>query len=374
MVKYTAREYQSGDGPAINDLYLSVTGRSRSYCEFAWQWLDAPAGEGEMWVIEANEDDGSTHIIGHHGLMPLFFSKGDETVIAGKTENTMVHPEFRRKVLYPPHEKRFLKNYSDRFDLLFSTMGPSAAMRQRKALGYDDTRRWLRFDIGLVRFALPGLILAQSELSNLAARSLKHKVVVGSLKLLAGLSGLVPRWRCNRNLRELEVYDDQVAKSVPFFDDFWKETAPQYPLTPRREKADLAWRFWDNPNVAYTTLVHANGFAVLSRPHRYLFRVEDIVATPYDTEHFQKLLGLVAAWCAEQGGHALTFITTDDPSSPAEMVGGSGLRKLHTSKLRKYVRAEMDSRMLRRVTARGKENGASVEDWYVTSFVMEGRT
>lgn len=373
-MKYTAREYQSGDGPTINDLYFSVTGRTRSYSEFAWQWLDAPAGEGEIWVIEANEDDGGGHIIGHHGLMPLYFSRGEETIIAGKTENTMVHPEFRSKVLYPAYEKRFLKDYSERFDILFSTMGPSAAMRQRKALGYDDTRRWLRFEIGLVPFALPGLILAQSELSNVAARSLKHKVVVGSLKLLAGLARLIPRWGRNQNLGDLEVYDDHGAKSAAFFDDFWKKTAPRYPLTPRREKADLEWRFWDNPNVAYVTLVHENGFAILSRPHRYLFRIEDIVATPYDSEHFQKLLRVVAAWCAEQGGQALTFITTDDPSSPAEMVAGSELRMLHTSKLLRYLRPEKDPRMLRRVTARGEENNASVDDWYVTSFVMEGRT
>lgn len=375
-MKITSRPFTEGDGKALNELYFTVTGRHRSEADFSWQWLDAPAGQGEMWIIEATDAAGETHVVGHHGLMPLAFSQGDQTFIVGKTENTMLHPDFRGKILYHAYEKRFLSEYRDRFDLLFSTTGPAAALRQRKALGYDGSRHWLRYDLGLVPAALPRLLLAKAELGRVAQRGTHYKIAVQVLKLISFAVDAVQAWIPGRKNRpdELRAYDDGAAKSCDFFDAFWKQAAPQYPLTPRREKCDLAWRFWDNPNVSYITLVHRDGYAILTKRHKYFYRIDDIVVNPYDEAGFQSMLRMVGDWCLAKGAVAMSFVTTDDPSSPSTYVENSGLRILDMRRFQESDDKDDRPTMLRRATDRGESDGASVDDWFVTSFVTEGRS
>ena len=146
MGQYSCRRFRSGDEQVINDLYHAVTGRFRSIEEYRWQWLSAPAGPGEICLIECEGPRGDVQLIGHHGIMPLRFSIGEHNLVLGKTENTMVHPEFRSKILYPRYEQKFLREYEGRYDALFSTMGPPAALRQRRALGYKAENHWMRYE------------------------------------------------------------------------------------------------------------------------------------------------------------------------------------------------------------------------------------
>ena len=53
-----------------------------------------------MWLIEATDEQGNVKLIGHHGVMPIAFSNGETDLLFGKTENTMVLPEYRKKILY----------------------------------------------------------------------------------------------------------------------------------------------------------------------------------------------------------------------------------------------------------------------------------
>ena len=123
--EFRYRQYEDGDAAEINRLYADITGKSRSLQEFEWQWLKAPGGEGDIWLIEAVNHDGEKNLIGHHGIMPIRFSRGEENLLFGKTENTMVRAEYRRRILYPRFERRFAGVYEARFDALFSTMGRS---------------------------------------------------------------------------------------------------------------------------------------------------------------------------------------------------------------------------------------------------------
>ncbi len=119
MYKYSYRPYTSGDEKSINDLYAKITGRIRSKAAYFWQWQNAPGGKGEVWVIEAELPNGQKMLIGHHGIMPVRFSYGQDDLLFGKTENTFVHPDFRSKILYPRFERRFAYHYENRFHALF---------------------------------------------------------------------------------------------------------------------------------------------------------------------------------------------------------------------------------------------------------------
>jgi hypothetical protein len=375
-VKFVSRQFRQGDDASINALYRAVTGRVRSDTDFAWQWLEAPAGQGEIWLIETADSspkgDGPD-LVGHHGLMPLFFSSNGKTFVAGKTENTMVDPGFRRKLLYPKFEKQFLADYSERFDVLFSTIGPAAPLRQRKALGYDDSRSWLFLEIGLRPFALPGLLAAMADMNRKPQTGLIIRTLLGMLRLAAGAAQRLPSGRATFD-QDLVALSDHDAKEHQFFDTFWKGAAGQFAMTPRREKPDLAWRFWDNPHVEYTTLIHPNGYAIVSRPHKYIFRLEDIVASPYDEYHFNGLMRAVCSWCKSQRAAALLFATTDDAASPAELIKSGGFQLLSDHPFRKLMKSGEPRKMLRKLTPRGIESGADVDNWYVTRFVMEGVT
>ncbi len=378
METFNARPYRVGDADAINALYRDVTGRVRTREQFAWQWLEAPAGAGEMWVIDAVAANGGTRIVGHHGLMPLVFSQGAQDFVAGKTENTMVHPDYRRKILYPRYEKRFLGDYSGRFDLLFSTVGPAAALRQRKALGYDATRHWVRHEWALRSGAMAalGAVIAGSD--GRAARSAKYRLAEQALGLGARALGVSPRRRTGDGAR-LTALDGVEAAAHPFFETFWTEARAEYPMTPRRMRADLDWRFWRNPYQLPITLIldgrtGPRGYAIVNRYHKLAWRLADIVCLPVDANTFSILLGAVADWCAGQGGYVLNFLAADDPGAPARFTAECGLTNLSNHWPVTRLPRPTPYPMLRRLTDRGAVAGGQVDNWYVTPLVFEGRS
>lgn len=135
MSRFTIRQFQFGDVGDIKQLYEHVTGCTRSREQYLWQWHQSPSGSGDIWLIHDSEDDHK--LIGNHGVMPIRFTRGNTNLLFGKIENTMVLPEYREKILYPRFELKFKRDYENRYDALFSTMGPSPAIRVRKAMGYD---------------------------------------------------------------------------------------------------------------------------------------------------------------------------------------------------------------------------------------------
>ena len=376
MAKFRARQYRDGDGEALNDLYKVVTGHQRSIAEFTWQWLDGPDGPGEMWLIETDGPDGDPLVIGHHGLMPLVFSEGHAVLRAGKTENTMVHPDYRKKLLYPKFERRFLEDYSSRFDLLFSTVGPPAALRQRRALGYDAARRWRNIEIGLGPLAMVPLLASMGGTTR--KQSTKRAVATAGLRLGAGVLSALPRFRGPRTGPALKVLSDIDAPKSDFFDDFWTEAATDYPVTPRRSRPDLAWRFWSNPNTTTVTLHTSDpgsvqGYAVINATDPYRFRLDDIVVLPNTAEAMGQLLNSVCDWCAAQGAYALSFMTTDDPGSPGAQIDTLDLPRLETRwPLTRLLPAEGPP-MLRKATGRSG-HAAAVNTWSLTPFILEGRS
>jgi len=343
--------------------------------EFEWQWLSAPAGRGEMWLIETDSSDGSPLIIGHHGLMPLFFSDGNTDLIAGKTENTMVHPGYRKKLLYPKFEKRFLEEYRSRFDILFSTFGPPAALRQRRALGYTADRRWRHIEIALSPLAMVGLLASLATATETS--SFKRTLAASGLRVGArAVSGLARfRHRIGPSLREK---NGGCAESSAFFASFWETARSSYPIAPRRNREDLEWRFWANPNVHTRTVFtpdasSVQGYAVITEIDRFHYRLDDIAVLPNELRAFAALINSVCDWCASQGAQVLSFMTTDDPSGPGAAVDSVELPRIETLWPLKKLRAATGQPMLRHATGRDGRN-VSTDDWYVTPFVLEGRS
>lgn len=343
--------------------------------QFEWQWLSAPAGHGEMWLIETEAPDGSPLIVGHHGLMPLYFSAGKNDLLAGKTENTMVHPKYRKKLLYPKYEKQFLKSYANKFDLLFSTVGPPAALRQRKALGYSSDRRWRHIEIALGPLAMTGLLASLA--ASAEAPSTKRAIAATGLRAGARIVSALPRYR-NRSGPALCEFQVGSTRTTTFFESFWNVARYEHPITPRRNFEDLNWRFWSNPHVHTKTIFTPNesaiqGYAIITQVDRYHYRLDDIAVLPNEPSAMAALICSVCDWCASEGALVLSFMTTDDPKGPGAAIDAADLPHLETRWPLAKLRPPLGQPMLRRITERSSKS-LSIHDWFVTPFILEGRS
>jgi hypothetical protein len=367
-VRYEGRRYRDGDASAINSLYREITGIERSLESFHWQWFDAPGGPGECWLIEALSDEAAPMLIGHHGIMPVRFSRDTDDLLFGKTENTFVHPDHRERIVYPRFEKRFASQYESRFDALFSTMGPLPALRQRAAQGYQFVSSWEQH-----------LIPVHSASTAVLAMQFMHaRWPRIPLSVLARLFNRVGRAFSRRRLGNGQVFSDREAATCPFFGGFWNDVRSRYPVSPRRDSPDLAWRFWNNPNYDYTTLVldgigRDAGYVVLRRvdDHVPWGVVEDIVAAQPDSNSFAALIDAACEWARDLGLGWLLLTTTADGAA------ASGLRAGLRSRSQPLARHVLEARrerppMPRKVTPSGRGRHVPAEPWFVTSIVALG--
>jgi len=356
-MRFSYRQYQDGDASAINDLYFQVTGRRRTVEQHAWQWLSSPAGDSEMWLIECELSDGSRKLIGHHGVMPELFTFRGKQVRVGKTENTMVLPEYRDKILYPRFEKKFLENYEGKFHALFSTMGPAPAIRLRKALGYVAPYRWINMYFGKEPFI--SLHLAMSRLSTSS-----HNL---SKLLVASASVAIDTARIFVLKGNGQDFD---------FDSYWSTVSPQYGLTPARTRNNMNWRFWTNPYHQYVTLKivcpsHGTGIGVLSTRGSKIVCLDDVFCQ--NPEQIQIFIEIICRWVKKVAGNkTIVFVTTSDFVCRPEAVHAKTNTWLqHATRNQQKVSSCL---MPRKITALGRYIGlAEAASWYITPFVFEGR-
>ena len=373
MPKYTYRKYKPGDETAINHLYFEVTGRQRTTEQYLWQWHRAPGGVGDVWLIEVENEDGSVKLIGHHGIMPIRFSCGEKNLLAGKTENTMVHPAFRRKILYPKYEKQFLAAYENRFDLLFSTIGPAPALRQRKALGYRAEKKWLQYAWGLNFGAYCSLVAT-------ALSYRKQSVVwpiVGKMFSACGKGVNKLSISFGKKITEKNVValTSKEAMDHGFFEKFWEKSRGDYDLTPRRDREDLKWRFWDNPYHAsdFTTLIYdtgenGQGYAIVQNCGNQRFMLCDIVCNPTDKWFCTQMLDSVCNWAQNQGANILRFSTASDQIAPVEVFKAFQRANMFDKFPFRNRRNTDEQFMLRRINTSAFDG----INWFVTPIVFEG--
>ena len=198
--------------------------------------MDNPAGESEMWLIEATEPGEETKVIGHHGVMPFKARLNGEEFLVGKTENTMVLDEYRSRILYPRFERRFKAEYEQRFAALFSTTGPAPALRLRASLGYQEkpsTRfewwgRGLSGVIGGVKMAVD--------------RRLRPEALDGFL-------GSPPRSVDTRSWRVTPVDHEAFMNQWQEFDVLSRSGQTGFQLI--RDDSVMKWRYADHPSGVY---------------------------------------------------------------------------------------------------------------------------
>lgn len=363
-IHYSWRSYKKGDERAINILYERITGRTRTIEQWSWQWQQAPGGAGDIWLIEANHPDGRVELIGHHGIMPIRFNCGEQDLLFGKTENTMVLPEYREKILYPRFEMRFASIYEPRYHALFSTMGPAAAIRQRKTLGYVSGCRWydMEFAIGI----LASMVKVARRPRFLFLRSL-----LGTF--------LQPR-ECSWSTHGVRLLTAEQARTDSFLQSFWLRSRANWGIAPSRCPEDLAWRYWDNPYSRHFAIVverseMGDALVIVSLSGTGVATIQDVCASRPDPDLLAHALEQACIALRKQlKCHLAVFSATEDSFAYAVWeLWRSRLRRPLVSRLRGSSRKSESNLMPRKITAKGKEMELTTSFWNITFAVAEGR-
>jgi hypothetical protein len=112
-------------------------------------------------------------------------------------------------------------------------------------------------------------------------------------------------------------YSSIEAPKSAFFVDFWGEARTIAGMSPRRDVADLNWRFWQRPDFQYSTLTYtwesgACSYCIINVTDPLIFHLEDIFILPPRADLLETFITAVFAWCARQGALLLRFSTTGD--------------------------------------------------------------
>lgn len=249
MKEYFLRSATGQDDDAINDLYFEITGRRRTPEQYGWEWKETPEGAGQRWVI-CHRDSG--RIVGHHGLIPVRMNVYGKSFLAGKTENTMVAQEHRKKLFYPPYEKEALQEATKKFDVFFTTAGRGAPGLMRRRLGYHSIGQWITY----VLSASPGYL--RDRYSSRSA-GFPRPILKGMVGLLSRLY-LGGRRFFFRNVSGMRVDRvDEFMECSHRLEAFWTENRRYFGLTPERSKPFLDWRFGRNPYCKYLCFLFSEG-------------------------------------------------------------------------------------------------------------------
>ena len=335
MTRFRTRRMEVSDASALNDAYNSLKAAPfRPLEEMQRIWRGGPGGPVKSWIVEANSGAG-WQLIGHHGLCPVRFTLGERDLLFAKTINSFLLPDFRSRFVYLRFEQRCLAEIEREFDATYTLV--DFAARMRAALGYETSTAELDFEQGL---RVPGM------LSRLLMR------LVWRLPNIGGLHPwqFLPARKSRLALTEL---DGVAAKSARFFTDFWDQARMNAGLAPRRDAADLAWRFWDAPRPR-TTLTCAwpcgtRGYGIVSTRDGLHFVLEDIFLSAPHPKLLEALLDAILSWCADRRGLMLSFMTTAE-SQPPPMLA-SLRRKLGNS----FSRHHREQHVSRRLTILGRE-------------------
>jgi len=347
MSPLRTRRFQPGDEVQIRDLLIKVKRGHPTVCnkslEFMrWQWLHAPGGPMDSWIIEAEEPDGSTKIVGHHGLCPTRFTFGDVDLLFAKTSNTMLLPEYRSKFLYLRFEQECLREADRRFDATYCCAPGTARLRSQ--LGYVSCSHWIHMVRGLQTPEMISRILGfvANRYSSFSWNKIKRSIAAVSSSLNSRL------------LLSLMEYSPIQAAQSDFFADFWSSARLVAGMSARRDVQDLTWRFWQRPGFRYSTLINtweggARAYCVVNITDPLIFHLEDIFVSPPRADLLQMFILAVFAWCARKGALLLRFSTTTD-GQPKEFLDVFS-RYMHLSPLRPF-RPEVD--FPRRFSSQGK--------------------
>ena len=248
------RAFQSGDEVQINKLYGRITGAYRTDEEYRWEWLKTWNGPGSIWLAFDEDREINDQLIAQYSLIPTPLSFWGKTILTGKTENCMSHPDFRGKGMYFFHERKFFEVAKSTYKVFFTTAGHvarGAPGKVRHKLGYKPYDYWETYSLWLDRASIINEIY--SKLPGL----LKKWRFLG--RGLAGIiSWMLLKFTGSSSHVEAGYFQDHSESDAPLnkIEKLWKNNAELYGISVNRTAEYMNWRINENPYLKHKYLCY----------------------------------------------------------------------------------------------------------------------
>lgn len=380
MPKLISRSYHNGDINGIVSLYNLVTGRSRTVEQHEWEWVYTPEGQGNIWVIQETE---SGEIIGHHGLIPIRFVYFGKPVLAGKTENTILHPKYKGTGIYFKYERGYVREAERRFDLLYTTAASGVPGKIRLQLGYGIVGGYARYI----------KITNRQHLNKVGANLIKRRIsnnifgllLCSTLKLV---SPIVMRCFSKRGPTDESVKLEKIADiemMADGWDKFWSGNKDKFGITADRSSKYLKWKIFNNPHIGYDFFLARKHGSIVGYVITKTSRGEgatagtivDLIAENNNPVIFNSILKRVETIFYDNGIGVIHFPTLLSDNFLNKYIKDNGFVLI--SPLREYgwniSHKKRNESLLMAKALKGTLDPARVlgaASWYFTDMLMEG--
>jgi len=381
LPEITGREFREEDKWELNDSYNRFTSRSRTIEQFEWEWLRTPEGPGNIWVLQ---DKDTGRVVGCHSLLPIRFSYFGRNILAGKTENSHLHPPYAGRGLYLPLEVKYLKEAGKRFQLLFTVWAVGGHRRTREKLGYATLGINSHYVKATRKQHLDRLVadLIRSRVENKPAAACflaMHRLATAVLML--GFSRQGPVDRAVRLEKVAGI--DAVAEEL---DRLWERNKDKYGITVDRNARYLRWRVFDNPNLPHEFFLARRdgelvGYAVTrirAEGEIALGTVVDVIADGGSEVIFSSILSGLTEYFDAAGISIIHFPTLLSDNFLNRVLKQNGFVSLSMlwSLVRGLLGRKQKDAVILAKALDDRLDQARVSDpacWYVTDIFSEGR-
>jgi predicted N-acetyltransferase YhbS len=278
VAKYIIREANNDDMPAIIRLrhqikeFRPIT--TEEYASF-WRSLITSNPCLIQQVLVAVNEQGD--IVAHYAMVPFRFLKEGDVLIGGFLCQLMVHEEYRKELIFPRMELKFLKDYKKLgFNFAFSMGNREKVVKAHLSFGFCKIGE-------LPVYAKP------YKLGGIVRRRLKNNVLYAAIAPGIFITETLLRLRRTSDKRDLPT--SEISEFDPGIDRFLEVVQRRFPYSAIRNSTILKWRFEGSPAVKYRILVTKEegeiiGYAVLRRMEMNRFDVLAIVDILFSPERF----------------------------------------------------------------------------------------
>lgn len=360
-----SRKYKPGDEKQINQLYRILTDRNRNHKQYAWEWLQNPYEINSKWVIY--EKNG--RIVGHHGLIPTPVYVFDKTYLAGKTENTMLHPDYRGKHVYFQFEKKFFEEAKEYYQILFTTTGQGAPGKLREKLGYKKLGNW-----DIYRYYYANSISNFSiENERKKTRFFVEKILFPAIYIFLNAFNCISNIRFNKKSEKFEIYIKNIQnEELDDIEALWLNNRQFYKNNSYRGKNYMCWRINNNPH-------HTHKFIGLKKGDEFLgyliyfirdkinVEIVDIFVKKNNSFYFQMLIRQCKLQAKNLGVNYIEFSFIGNNSSLKK-----ALTRCSFLNIGKFVELPFYIKNLLKVSDENEKKIYRSSNWYITGLFLEG--
>ncbi|MEH0019126.1 MAG: hypothetical protein V6Z89_05710 [Desulfobacter sp.] len=377
-MKLKQRRYIEGDATHINQLYRRITKIDRSMEKFEWEWLNTWNGQGDMALLFEEGENGQEVLVAQYSLIPVPLSFFGRQVLAGKTENCMCNPDYRKKNIYISHEKESFEQAKERFSVFYTTAGRVsnwAIAKIRGKMGYTPLDSWSSYFFCLKRQSLMVFILSQLKKDTFSSTILRICVSIasylftfyGKLRLLLLNNGMAG---------EVQLENSAIIDKVV---NLWEKNKSSYGVTIDRNRRYLKWRLLENPNYQYQFLTITKrgvlkGYIVFFIDKNNILHIEDVLVDKKSRKELGKLIKDLLYWAVSKN---LSGIHCKILSGNGFL--GRSLLKRGFINLRMYAFHEKISKTKKQFLVYlppfflNDERVKVRSNWYITNLASEGR-